>query len=288
MPRSLPRPLPRRGRPMARRCRLLTTAAAVAAAAVAPVAAAAQTTPVTPAAIPPRPPAPTPPVGWGFVISVGGSLFSALLNAGGSVFTPAPGALFRVVADETHLQWTVIGRNIGATSAQYSFSGGIGAMRTNPATGSLELIPGTACWNWDLTVNEQSETINDKVSFNGQVTHVCRPSGHANDAAAGPMFRFGYTVDADDAVSEPGRGFVATAGQSDEEPHPSDHWDAMRSTAEATVTSTLFFDDITGYTMAMDVIHTPEPSALTLAAVGLAAVGVVGVRRRRLARPPGA
>jgi uncharacterized membrane protein len=57
---------------------------------------------------------------------------------------------------------------------------------------------------------------------------------------------------------------------------PNGHSDVLTATLQAVVSHTPFtlFDDITGWTLTIDVVHTPEPTSMVLLGMGLAAMAI--------------
>jgi hypothetical protein len=134
-------------------------------------------------------------------------------------------------------------------------------------------------WEVILAVNLDNGAINDGMSINGSIKHLVGP--HAGDALQGPPLPFNLVVDADNATG----GKVSATVASFMLAHPSiDHQDLFKgSSLTATVSSSLFVDDITGYTFSAGAMHVvPEPSTFILVATGLVTTAVSAWRRKKV------
>jgi len=111
-------------------------------------------------------------------------------------------------------------------------------------------------WSWQISVTEDAGFVNDVLSINGFIKHVLADPHKNVDVAAAPPLNFNLIVDADDAVN----GKVSASAPFKRVDHPSNvtpsHTDDLVSAVlTATVTSTLFVDDITGYTFTSQAVH---------------------------------
>jgi hypothetical protein len=157
------------------------------------------------------------------------------------------------------------------------------------------VIPPPAAVNWFFTVNisEDAGFVNDVLSINGSLRHKITPPAPAHGEGANAAgFVFNFLVDADD--------FPEGAN------HPKDkfsqvshinHNDWFLAKLDFTVSSTIGFDDITGYVFTIEGHHTdsgitppplrpstPEPSSVATLALGILILGIHGRKRRLLVR----
>ncbi len=132
-------------------------------------------------------------------------------------------------------------------------------------------------WAASFNISQDSGFINDVLSINGTFQHKVSPPGH-NDNPFGGIFNWNFVLDADDAVGMP--LLVSDSKHGEIDHGPFDHIDTFDAAFTATVTSTLGFDDITGWTFTLQANHVvPEPSTLLLFSAG--ALGLLGYHWRR-------
>lgn len=191
----------------------------------------------------------------------------------------------RVSADATNFSLTLTG---GGITKDFNdiFTGTAYTSVDLPGGGTAE----AAAWTFSLDVNLDAGTINDAISINGNVTHVIGP--HLGDSLNGPQLTFNTLANADNAVDN----LVTSTSPVKSGLHfgPAQHLDILRDpTTEpwvgakltATVSSTAFFDDITGYTFQTGAIHVPEPTSTALFILGLAVL--IGHRASQSLRTSG-
>ncbi|WP_158295564.1 PEP-CTERM sorting domain-containing protein [Crenalkalicoccus roseus] len=198
------------------------------------------------------------------IIGLGIAVYSLLAPPTGCGTTTLSADKLQVQATETTFSLSLTGNDFDSDSLNVPFSGTArGTFQDGQNTFSADL------WAYDFKVSEDAGFINDVLSINGTLTHLYRP--HPEDIAAGPPLAFNLIVDADQTSGGTFSTSSNAAGT-----HPARHTDQMSATLSGTVTSTLFFDDITGYTFVLTGVHNPvqipEPGALGVLGFGLAAL----------------
>jgi hypothetical protein len=117
-----------------------------------------------------------------------------------------------------------------------------------------------AYWNWQIILDENAGNINDVLTINGHIQHVlASPHDTPIDNGSGEMLPFNLIVDADNAKN----GKVRDKEEPVSLTHPGldFHSDTLtKAKLTATVTTTGFFDDITGYTFTSNAQHKTCPA----------------------------
>lgn len=200
---------------------------------------------------------------------IGLSLVNVNINIaipGQLVPSPSPGVLtppayVTYVETPTSASLTIVGGDFDSDSQQ-------GAT----ITGSF--------WTTSFYISQDAGVFNDVLSLNGTFQHIAAP--HPGDLPFGSVFIFNFVLNADDAVA----GKV-TGSKTQSLPHLGiGHSDNYEAVLRATVSSTLWFDDITGWTFALQAQHVPEPSCLLLVATAIAAFALLRIWRGWLRSRP--
>lgn len=141
-------------------------------------------------------------------------------------------------------------------------------------------------WLSHLQISQDAGFINDVLTISGDFQHICGQydalgncagGPHPGDIAFGGIFNWNFVLDADKAV-----GGSVSNSKSGSPTHPAiGHEDDYQANAQAAVSTTAFFDDITGWTFSVTASHTPEPSSLVLLAMGIGSLLSIAIKRRK-------